>query len=168
MKISYFAFGSNLSSQRLLARIPNACKHSVAILPGHRLCWHKKSQDLSGKCDIAITDDPRDIVYGVIYQMSHANKLELDAYEGAGIGYERRQISVTALHGETIDAFTYYALEIDQRRQPYHWYKEHVVRGAREHALPAHYIEHIEATPSIDDHDADRHSRELSIYLESQ
>jgi len=168
MKISYFAFGSNLSSQRLLERIPRASKHCVATLPGHRLCWHKKGQDRSGKCDIAVTDDPQDLVYGVVYSMTRDDRFELDVYEGAGIGYERRQTRVTALHGEKIEAFTYYALEIDHSRQPYHWYKEHVVRGALEHEFPAHYIEHIESTPSIDDHDTDRHFRELSIYPEQQ
>jgi len=168
MKIGYFAFGSNLSSQRLLTRIPRASKHCVAILSGHRLCWHKKGQDRSGKCDIAVTDKPHDIVYGVVYLMTRDDKLELDVYEGAGSGYERRQISVTSLHGAAIDVFTYYALEIDRVRQPYHWYKEHVLRGALEHGFPAHYIEHIQATPSIDDDDAERRDRELSIYLEDQ
>lgn len=164
MKIHYFAFGSNLSSCRLLARIPGASKNCVATLPGHRLCWHKKGRDRSGKCDIFVTDNPDDIVYGVVYQMTHDDKLELDGYEGAGIGYERRQIGVTAIHGTAIDAFTYYALQVDHRRQPYHWYKEHVLRGALEHGFPAPYIEHIRATPSIDDHDAERQRRELSIY----
>lgn len=167
MKINYFAFGSNLSSARLLERIPEASKHCVAVLAKHRLCWHKKGQDLSGKCDIVFTGNPEDTVYGVVYMMTHAEKLELDVYEGAGIGYERREIQVTALHGDVIEVFTYYALEIDQRRQPYHWYKEHVMRGALEHGLPPHYVEHIRATPSIDDHDAQRHHREISIYRES-
>lgn len=166
MKTNYFAFGSNLSSARLLARIPEASEHCVATLHGHRLCWHKKSQDLSGKCDIAFTGNAEDSVYGVVYLMTHDDKLELDVYEGAGIGYERRDIRVSALHGEVIEAFTYYALQIDPARQPYHWYKEHVVRGALEHDFPPHYVEHIRATPSIDDHDDERHHRELSIYLE--
>ncbi|CAD7845492.1 MAG: hypothetical protein [Olavius algarvensis Gamma 3 endosymbiont] len=96
--------------------------------------------------------------------MTHDDKLELDGYEGAGIGYERRQISVTAIHGTAVDAFTYYALQVDHRRQPYHWYKEHVLRGALEHGFPAPYIEHIRATPSIDDRDTERQRRELSIY----
>ncbi len=168
MKTSYFAFGSNLSSARLLERIPQASKHCVATLHRHQLCWHKKGQDLSGKCDIAFTGDPGDIVYGVVYLMTHDDKLELDVYEGAGIGYERREIQVTALHGEVIDVFTYFALKIDRRRQPYHWYKEHVLRGALEHEFPSHYVEHIERTRSIDDHDDQRHLRELSIYLENQ
>jgi hypothetical protein len=168
MQTSYFAFGSNLSSARLLERIPRAAKHCVATLPRHRLCWHKKGQDLSGKCDIDFTGDPGDIVYGVVYLMTQDDKLELDVYEGAGIGYERRDIRVTALHGEVIDVFTYFALEIDRRRQPYHWYKEHVLRGALEHEFPSHYVEHIERTQSIDDHDETRHHRELSIYLDGR
>jgi hypothetical protein len=166
MKLNYFAFGSNLSSPRLLERIPLASKHCVATLHQHRLRWHKSGKDLSGKCDIEFTGSTADQVYGVIYQMTHHEKLELDVYEGAGIGYERRQINVTASHGASLDAFTYYALEIDRLLQPYHWYKEHVVRGALEHDFPPHYVEHIRATPSIDDHDDERHHRELSIYLE--
>ena len=164
MMINYFAFGSNLSSPRLLQRIPRASKHCVARLDRHQLRWHKSGRDRSGKCDIFHTGDSGDLVYGVVYRMSHAEKIELDAYEGEGIGYQRRQISVTALHGENIDAFTYFALEIDHLLQPYHWYKEHVLRGALEHGLPPHYVDHIRATPSIDDHDALRHSQELSIY----
>ena len=166
MKVNYFAFGSNLSSPRLLERIPLASKHCVAILHQHRLRWHKSGKDRSGKCDIEFTGSTADHVYGVVYLMTHDEKLELDIYEGAGIGYERRQICVTALHGASIDAFTYYALEIDHLLQPYHWYKEHVVRGALEHDFPQHYVEHIQAIPSIDDHDDERHHRELSIYLE--
>ena len=166
MRVNYFAFGSNLSSARLLERIPEASVHCVATLHSHRLRWHKKSQDRSGKCDIEFTDRAEDYVYGVLYRMTHEEKLVLDSYEGAGIGYERRQVEVMALHGEVIEAFTYYALQIDRRRQPYHWYKEHVLRGAREHDFPPAYIEHIERTVAIDDHDRDRHRRELSIYLD--
>ena len=168
MKINYFAFGSNLSSARLLQRIPEASKYCVATLQQHRLCWHKKGQDQSGKCDIVFTGKPLDTVYGVVYLMTHDEKLELDAYEGAGIGYERRVIQVSTLHGAVIDAFTYCALEIDQRRRPYHWYKEHVLRGALEHEFPSHYVEHIKGTRSIDDRDETRHQRELSIYPDAR
>jgi hypothetical protein len=166
MKLNYFAFGSNLSSARLLQRIPDASVHSVATLTRHQLCWRKNDRGQSGKCDIDFTDHPDDIVYGVIYLMTHAEKLELDVYETAGFGYDHKHIEVTTIDGETIEAFTYYALDIDHDQQPFHWYKEHVVRGAEEHDFPGHYVEHIRATPSIDDHDSQRHHRELSIYKE--
>lgn len=113
---------------------------------------------------MAFTGKLGDMVYGVVYQLTHADKRELDSIETAGNGYERRDVSVATLAGEIIDAFTYFALDIDHMRQPYHWYKEHVLRGAMEHSLPNQYVDNIRATPSIDDHDQERHFRELSIY----
>ena len=166
MKINYFAFGSNLSSPRLLERLPDASVHCVATLPQHQLCWRKNDRGQSGKCDIEFTGSMDDIVYGVIYLMTHAEKLELDVYETAGFGYAHKEVTVTTVPGETIEAFTYFALDIDHSQKPFHWYKEHVLRGAIEHDFPQHYVAHIEATPSIDDHDNERHHRELSIYLE--
>jgi hypothetical protein len=162
--LNYFAYGSNLASARLLQRIPAATAAHVAILPEHQLCWRKNDHGRSGKCDIDPTGVTDHIVYGVIYRMSEADMFELDRYEIANYGYERREITVTALHDEVIEAFTYYALDIDHSQQPFHWYKEHVLRGALEHDFPLHYIDWIRATPSIDDHDRERHHRELSIY----
>ena len=166
MKLNYFAFGSNLSSARLLQRIPDASVHSIATLTRHQLCWRKNDRGQSGKCDIDFTDHPDDIVYGVIYLMTQAEKLELDVYETAGFGYDHKHVDVTTVEGKAIEAFTYYALDIDHDQQPFHWYKEHVLRGAEEHDFPAHYVEHIRAAHSIDDHDPERHQRELSIYAD--
>ena len=164
--INYFAFGSNLSSLRLLQRIPEASIGSVAVLSHHRLCWRKNDKGQSGKCDIEHTGVHEDIVYGVIYQMTLDEQAVLDGYETEGFGYERKEVLVQTLDGEHIEVFTYYALDIDHLQKPFHWYKEHVLRGAVEHDFPDHYIEDIRNTPSIDDHDDERHHRELSIYLE--
>jgi hypothetical protein len=164
VKIYYFAFGSNLSSPRLLERLPAASVHCVATLPQHQLCWRKNDRSQSGKCDIEFTRSMDDIVYGVVYLMTQADKLELDVYETTGFGYAHKEVTVTTVEDETIGAFTYFALDIDHSQQPFHWYKEHVLRGALEHDFPEHYVAHIKATPSIDDHDRERHHRELSIY----
>ncbi len=163
-RLNYFAFGSNLSSRRLFERVPGATLGGIAALHGSLLCWRKDGQDLSAKCDIEFTGDYRHVVYGVIYRMTPEERLRLDAFEGEGRGYRRRDIRVVNTDGKRIDAFAYLALEIDHQVQPYHWYKEHVLRGALEHGLPQDYIESIRATPSIDDHDESRHRRELSIY----
>ena len=164
MILSYFAFGSNLDSPRLLQRIPAAEVHCVATLNAHQLCWRKNDRGQSGKCDIDFTGDPRHEVYGVIYRMTQAEKLELDVYETTGFGYDHKTIEVITLQGDIVEAFTYYAIDIDHGQQPFHWYKEHVLRGALEHDFPHHYVDQIRATPSIDDHDAERQRRELSIY----
>ena len=53
----YFAYGSNMSSRRLRERMPGARAESRAILPCHRLAWHKIGKDGSGKCDIVADQD---------------------------------------------------------------------------------------------------------------
>ncbi len=164
MKINYFAFGSNLSSPRLLQRLPQVSVSCVATLGQHRLCWRKNNQGQSGKCDIEFTRNPDHQVYGVVYQMTRDEQLELDKYESEGFGYERKQAQVLTLDGETVEGFTYYALDILDGQQPFHWYKEHVLRGALEHAFPEYYIDGIRATASIEDHDPERVLRELAIY----
>ena len=167
MKINYFAFGSNLSSARLLQRLPYVTGSYVATLSHHRLCWRKNDRGQSGKCDIDFTDDPAHEVYGVVYQMTQEEQLELDKIESASFGYERKQIEVLTLDGKPIEAFTYYALDILDGQRPFHWYKEHVLRGALEHDFPTHYIESIRGADSKDDHDPDRMQRELAIYADA-
>lgn len=49
--ILYFAYGSNMSSARLRARVPSCRPIGIAFLPGHELRFHKRSKDGSGKCD---------------------------------------------------------------------------------------------------------------------
>ena len=166
MTIHYFAYGSNLATHRLLERIPEAQVHKVAVLKGHQLCFHKNDSGQSGKCDIKMTENHNDIVYGVIYLISQDGQKTLDYYEGHGFGYLSKTIEITTLDGDRLDALTYYAIDIDEVQQPYHWYKEHVLRGAREHDFPAHYIEQIEQQASIDDVDVERVRRELAIYTE--
>ncbi len=164
MKINYFAYGSNLSSARLLQRLPEVAVSCVATLSHHQLCWRKNDHGQSGKCDIDYTGDPAHQVYGVVYRMTRDEQLELDKYETGGCGYDRKEIEVSSLEAETIEVFTYYALDILDGQQPYHWYKEHVLRGALEHAFPAHYVKEIRETSSIDDHDHSRVQREFAIY----
>ena len=166
MTIHYFAYGSNLATPRLLQRIPEARLQQVATLSAHRLCFHKNDAGRSGKCDIQSTDNHQDIVYGVVYLISQDEKQTLDFYEGHGFGYLSKSIEITTLDGNRIEALTYYAIDIDIIQQPYHWYKEHVLRGAREHNFPDDYIAMIEAQESIDDADDERVQRELEIYLD--
>lgn len=145
-------------------RVPSAEAVSVARLERHRLKFHKRSKYGSGKCDIEHTNNPSDVVYGVVFQIRASEKSALDKKEGLGNGYDEKSVSVIAQNGESLNAVTYYATDIDSSLKPYHWYKEHVVRGAKEHHLPLEYIKSIEAVESVADPDQKRHDKELSIY----
>ncbi len=154
-----------MSFRRLNARIKKLSRLGVATLCNHDLRFHKVSHnDGSGKCDILQTNDSEHSVIGVVYKIDPLERHILDNYEGRGCGYEEKQVCLQ-IDGEQLTAFTYFATHIDETLKPLHWYKEHVLRGARENELPEHYIRRIEMTTSIDDHDLERHTRELAIYL---
>ena len=160
----YFSYGSNMSSRRLLERAPSATFLSIATLKEHRLRFHKKSRDGSGKCDAEHTANPNDCIMGVVFIMSASDKRELDRKECLGFGYKEKTVTVMLENGDRIEASTYLAVETDAALNPYSWYKEHVLRGARENNLPHDYISIIENIRSLPDPDMDRHEQELAIY----
>jgi gamma-glutamylcyclotransferase (GGCT)/AIG2-like uncharacterized protein YtfP len=160
----YFAYGSNMSVRRLGARVPSARVVGVATLEGHRLLFHKCGRDGSAKCDAACSGEPGDRVIGVVYRIDPAHKPRLDEKEGLGNGYEQEHVTVRFADGSTAEALTYFATRTDPALKPFAWYREHVLRGAREHALPEHYVRMIGLVEAIDDPDDGRHAMELAIY----
>lgn len=141
-----------MSLARLRDRAASARFHSTAILPAHRLKFQKIGKGNS-----------EDRVIGVVYEIADTDKPTLDRHEGLGSGYAEKKVEVITDTG-TIPASAYFATVIDDSLKPFHWYKQHVLVGARENHLPADYIAQIEEVESIDDPDAARHARELAIY----
>ena len=152
-----------MSLARLQDRVPSARFVAIATLAGHRLRFHKISKDGSGKCDAEETGNPKDRVIGVVYEISDSDKPALDRKEGLGSGYDEKEVDVSA-NQERLTALMYFATRKDNQLSPYRWYKEHVLVGARENALPSEYIAQIEAMEAIDDPDTGRQDRELAIY----
>ena len=140
----YFAYGSNMSSERLRARTPSAVSLGRARLPSHVLRWYKLGRDGSGKCDIEPTQAPGEAVWGVLYRVARAEKRTLDVVEGLGVGYDECLVEVETDSG-ACHALTYRARpdKVDPALRPLAWYKDHVLRGAREHSLPVDYIRRL-------------------------
>jgi gamma-glutamylcyclotransferase len=161
-RLLYFAYGSNMLSKRLRARVPSAVRRGIGYICGHRLTFDKRSTDGSGKCDAEGTLVPEGRVYGVVYEIDSDQKAQLDRAEGLGHGYAQKNVEV--ISGEaTLRAVTYYATCKDSSLQPYHWYKEYVLAGARENSLPAAHIKLIESIESVDDSDAPRAARAQAV-----
>ena len=159
-----FAYGSNMATQRLAARIP-ARFITTALLPSYRLAFHQRSGDGSGKCDIVPASEQA-CVYGVIWEIASHHKPTLDRYEGLGHAYDETALLVTDLHStREFEVQAYVGKQTAQGMRPYHWYKHHVLSGAREHALPAAYIRALERIEALDDPDAERHQREMAIHV---
>jgi len=159
----YFAYGSNMSTQRLRARVPSARFVTVAELSRHDLKFHKIGQDGSAKCDAAETGDPEHVVIGVVFEISRSEKSVLDLKEGLGRGYEEKVVAIS-VDDKSMQAVMYYATRIDPLLKPFHWYKEHVLQGAGENGFPEQYIQMIADIESVVDFDFGRHEAEMEIY----
>ena len=145
--------------------MPSASRIGSGILQEHELRFHKvSSRDGSAKCDAVATANPDQVVYGVVYRVNDAEKPGLDRAEGLGFGYEQKNVWIEMESGVEVQAFCYFATEIDPHLMPLDWYREHVLRGARENNLPGAYIRSIEAIEAVADDDAVRREKELSIY----
>ena len=141
----YFAYGSNMSSRRIEARL-GACRElGVTCLKGYCLRFHKRGRDASGKCNIHYTGDGRRHVYGGLYQLHESQAWRLDEFEGHGYARQR----VTVLYQKQLrEAYTYVALSqwIDETLRPFDWYRALVIQGAFDQGLPAAYVRRLSAT----------------------
>ena len=167
--MKYFAYGSNTSQKRIQKRIAGAKFISRAVLNGYALEFHKDSKDDSGKCDAYYTQNKNDNVWGVLYEISAADKEKLDRIEGLGKCYTCKNVSVQNGEGEFIEAFTYCAMAESivkeaAKKTPYCWYKYHVLTGAKESGFPAEYTAKIEAVKAKPDPDINRAKKETDIY----
>lgn len=162
-EFTYFAYGSNMSEPRLAQRIKTFRRIAIGHLDGYRLTFDKVSKDGSGKCDCELTRAVAHRVWGVLFAIELAEQATLDTFEGAGNGYERQEVEVTTDHG-IVAAITYFATRKATGLGPYHWYKHHVLFGARAAQFPPEYIAAIESVASFEDPKPARAAEQLAIY----
>ena len=95
----YFAYGSNMLTERLQARVSSASFKSTAILPDYSLRFHKRSTDGSGKCDVV--QCAGELVHGVFFKIDCVQQDMLDDAEGLGKGYDHLNVKVILPDGST-------------------------------------------------------------------
>ena len=157
-RLGYFAYGSNLCSQRLRRRTPSASVKAVGVLRAHVLRFHKVGfRDGSGKCDAFETGYATDVIWGAVFELDAAEKAWLDDVEGLGRGYVAKRVKVETTLG-LMAATTYVASPdaIMPDLKPYSWYKNFVLAGATEHGFSGEYIDAIRAVAAVEDPNAAR------------
>lgn len=173
--VHHFAYGSNLCWKRLTAtnRAPSAKLVSVAAVSGYDFRFHKLSKsDSSGKMNIVKTDRAEDVVWGIVVDLTEADKATLNDREGVVTdvsrpGYREIPFTVTTEAGEEHVTFTYVATNsaIVESLRPYSWYKRYVITGARQQKLPADYVARLEAVETVEDPDAERSAKETLLAM---
>ncbi|MDH3637249.1 MAG: gamma-glutamylcyclotransferase [Gammaproteobacteria bacterium] len=158
----YFAYGSNLLSRRLTARIGACAVVGTAQAGGYRLVFHKRGTDGSAKADASRTRGENDTVLGVLYRLTRVQKQRLDEFEGPG--YRTEEIIIRC-SGERRQALTYVAAEeqIDAALVPFKWYRDLVMAGAYQWGFPTAYIEFLETHTTWHDPDRERHRRNMVV-----
>ena len=154
----YAAYGSNLHPVRLADRVSSAQLVGTGYLPHWSLCFHKRSRDDSGKCNILAGHDG---VHFAIFEISAEDKLALDKIEGLGNGYSETSLNIPGF-GDCA-SYTAQTTHIDDSLRPYDWYKELVLAGARFHGFPDDYLNEIESVQALRDLDAERRANQWKI-----
>lgn len=160
----YFAYGSNMLTNRLQTRVPSCRPYVVAQLPNYRLRFDKRGlRDGSGKCTIWPTPDTT--VWGVVFFIDPDEKPLLDQIEGAGNGYEIVTVQLVTHNHQALTATTYLAepVALDPTLKPFDWYHALVLAGAHEHELPAPYIAAIAGVSTYPDPDQQRAARHYAL-----
>ena len=140
----YFAYGSNMSSSRLRVRVPSARPVGAARLHDWRFACNKLGADGSGKANVV--PSPGALVWGVAFEVEPVAFAVLDRFEP---GY--RRIGVSLLHvaaSRELTAQVYVADPHGAELPPTPEYREHLLTGAREFALPGDVHEALAGLPA--------------------
>jgi gamma-glutamylcyclotransferase len=140
----YFAYGSNMSSTRLRERIPHARSLGSARAPGWRFAWNKRGRDGTGKANLVVEE--RAVVWGVLYELRPDDWSVLDRYEP---GYARMAHELLDAEGRLHPGQLYVCHAHGPDLALQDWYREHLIEGAREHALPSQYVARLEELPTL-------------------
>ena len=146
----YFAYGSNMNTERVHERGLATLNVQSGTLPGFRLKFNKGSRilPLSGRANIVQEDSSE--VFGVLYRLgSETEIVKMDRFEHAPIDYRRLIVEVQTETG-SIPSWTYIAnpRAIDDRLQPTRSYLNHLLAGRS--MLPDHYVAQLETVSCID------------------
>jgi hypothetical protein len=139
----YFAYGSNMSSARLEARVGEVRVMGWSSVVGYRHAFNKHGADGTAKGNIV--RDPAATVHGVVFEISIQQLEVLTVHEG---GY--RAVELRALHcGSGVEHVvrSFEAVRPVDGLEPTVEYLDHYRRGMDEHGLPDAYRALILALP---------------------
>ena len=146
----HFAFGSNMDQAQMNERCPSARFFAIALFPGHRLAFSRRSTTRNcGVADAVV--DPTAELWGVVYEISEADVTRLDSREGyrperSWNSYWRRRCTVLkdGAPALPIEVEAYFAEAEHNPPKPNGHYKGLIVGGAKRWKLPPAYIARLE------------------------
>ena len=140
----YFAYGSNMKHSQMNKRCPGNRFIGFAKLTGYKFVYDGYSNKWNGAvANIIETKDKKDIVWGGLFEISEANRVALDCYEGYSDTYNRVEIDVEDSNDKTYKALVYLR-EGEEVGIPSEQYRAIVLEGAQDCGLPRLYRREFE------------------------
>ena len=144
--IWYFAYGSNMCRSIFCERRGmNPLAVRTGWLDGYRIRFHLPvGPGERGVANLELDVGAR--THGVLYLLGADECDRLDRTEGVHRGYyERVPVVVAVGEFDRVQAFTYQSPWKSEGRKPSARYLGLLLEGARQHGLPAEYLQFLEA-----------------------
>ena len=153
--MKYFAYGSNMDPVQMARRCPGSRSLGRARLADHRLAFTYDSVRWGGGVGTVLPVQGEE-TWGVLWDLDEDHVESLDRYEQiADDVYRRTEVIVQASDGPC-EAMMYVATDRRHRR-PSRRYVRALLRGARAHDFPAHYISALEQVRAVTPEEASQH-----------
>lgn len=144
MKKYYFAYGSNLDEMRLRSRVGDVKNLGTHTLHGWRLVYNAGT-DRNCYANIVLTNDFKDSVAGVVYEVTLKQLKLLDNFEGAPRFYTRM---IENYKGKDLQMYVSINPTYTQQEAkgiiPSKDYLSFVIKGAGANQLKATYDQAVE------------------------
>ncbi|MGM0537029.1 MAG: gamma-glutamylcyclotransferase family protein [Pseudomonadota bacterium] len=127
----YFAYGSNMNTARVAARIGPTRRVLAGVLHDHALRFDKASR-VAGIGHANVVPRPGDSVEGALFELEQPGQIRgMDPFEGYPCEYDRHRLPIATREGD-IDAWVYIAAPgtTAAALHPAREYLEHLLAGA--------------------------------------
>ena len=128
-------------------RCPGAESLGCAVLAGWQLRFDRPSRRWGGYVADVVQQEGAE-TFGVLWRVNADHLASLDYFEGVATGaYRRDTVSLTVTHetGAAIRAEVYVVCDAVEPGPPSAQYLGVMVEGAKEHHLPDHYVQLLQA-----------------------
>lgn len=132
----YFAYGSNMDTEQMRQRCPEADLVSIGTISRWRFRINTRGV-------ATIVPEDESTVYGIIWRLSQVDEQNLDGYEGVEEGlYAKRTMEVRLGDGRRLKAFLYLAKDTEPgTARP--GYMGGIVKAAISNNFPSSYVQEL-------------------------
>lgn len=135
----YFAYGSNMTKERMASRCPGSLLAGRAQLLAHKFLINE-----SGVATVAPAPDC--VTLGLLWTLTAADERTLDRYQGVPGGLYRKKVMAVEPHdsSEAVQALIYVASN-NRPGVPRPGYLEKIIPAACERGFPPEYVAELES-----------------------